>query len=165
MLPKRSRRLGVRSSSVAVVLSAGLLVSGCGPLPAPSPSTPPSPSASAAEGAQGSQAEQCARLVAQISSIGTDLGRVGEMLGGDPFGALALLGEISGRVGELQTRVSDPELLERIGEIQAGWNAIMEDAQSAIASGDAGGVERAMTAMTELGRQVAELEQFCAGSA
>ncbi len=169
MLTSRSRRLGVRTSSAALLLAAGLLVSGCGllPSPAPSASTPSSPSAPAptASGSEGTQAEQCARLIAQFTSIATDLGRVGELLGSDPFGALALLGDISGRVGDLQTRVSDPELLERIGEIQAGWNAIMEDARAAITSGDASGIERATAAMTQLGQQVAELEQFCAGTA
>lgn len=150
------------------MLAAGLLVSGCGLLPTPSP-TPsataePAPSPSGPAG-EGSQAEQCAQVTTDVQGIATDVGRLGELITTDLLGAVGLLGQITERVGNLQTRITDPALLERIGEIQSGWNAIYEDAQSAIASGDTSGIERAMTSLTALGEQVASLQEFCAGTA
>ena len=82
----------------------------------------------------------------------------------DPFGALGLLTSISERVGSLQAQVTDPELLERIGEIQTGWDALVADAQESLGAGDASGLQRAADQVAQLGQQVTELQQFCTGS-
>lgn len=168
MTSPRSTVLGLRAAGVALVLSAGLLVSGCGLLPTPAPgptstTDPAPPPSGSAEG--GSQAEQCAQLMTDVQGIAADVARLGEMVASDPIGAFGLLGQITERVGDLQTRITDPELLERIEEIQSGWNAIIEDAQASVGSGDTAGIERAMAALTELGEQVAALQEFCAGTA
>ncbi|WP_206446508.1 hypothetical protein [Agrococcus sp. KRD186] len=162
MILHRSARTG----AAAAVIAAGLLVSGCGLLPSPSmppvPTAEPAPSGSADPG---TQAQQCAQLVAEVSSIATDLGQIGSMLGTDPFGAFALLGGITGRIGDLETRVTDPALLERIGEIQAGWDALVADATESIGAGDTGAFERVGSGLTELADQVSSLQEFCAGTA
>ncbi|ERG63066.1 hypothetical protein L332_01155 [Agrococcus pavilionensis RW1] len=151
----------IRLGAAGLAAAAALLVTGCGilPSPAPVPTTP-----ATVEPAPGDQAQQCAQVLAEVSAIATDVGRVGEMLATDPFGALALVGSISTRVGDLETRVTDPALLERIGEIQAGWDALVADAQESLASGDAAGIERARTALVELGDRVVALQEFCAGT-
>ncbi|SFS17861.1 hypothetical protein SAMN04487783_2433 [Agrococcus baldri] len=162
MLMNRSARTG----AAAAVLVAGLLVSGCGLLPSPSmppvPTAEPAPSGSAEPG---TQAQQCAQLVAEVSSIATDLGQIGSRLGTDPLGALALLGGITERIGDLETRVTDPALLGRIGEIQAGWDALVADATESISAGDTSAFERIGSGLTELGEQVTALQEFCAGTA
>ncbi|MCR8672019.1 hypothetical protein, partial [Agrococcus sp. HG114] len=140
-----------------------LLLSGCGVLPAPSQS--PVPTTAATAEAHGDQAQQCARVIAEVEAIAADVSRVGESVAADPIGALALLGSVSSRVGDLQTRVTDPELLDRIGEIQAGWDAIVDDAQRSLASGDAAALERIGGALADLGQRVSELQEFCAGTA
>jgi hypothetical protein len=154
----------IRSTAAGLLIATGLLLSGCSLLPTPSPTAAPAPSSSEPAGEQ-TQAQQCAQVLTDVQGIATDVARVGEMLGSDPFGALALVGGISTRVGELQTSVTDPELLERIGEIQAGWDAVVEDAQGSLTSGDAAGVQRVVAGLTDLGEQVSALQEFCAGTA
>lgn len=161
---QRSARPGIRTACAGLVLVAGLLVSGCGLLPSPSLPPVPSPTAQPPQPSGEGQAEQCAQLMADVQGIAFDVARVGELLSTDPFQALGLLGGISDRVGELQTRVTDPALLERIGEIQAGWDALVEDAGSSITSLDADGIDRAVAGMTRLTEQVAALQEFCAGT-
>lgn len=155
-----------RTGAAAAVIAAGLLVSGCGLLPSPSmppvPTAEPAPSGSADPG---TQAQQCAQLVAEVSSIATDLGQIGSMLGTDPIRAFQLLGGIPERIGDLETRVTDPALLERIGEIQAGWDALFTDAKESFSAGDMAAFERIGSGLTELGEQVTSLQEFCAGTA
>lgn len=157
-----------RAAGITAVVVAGLLASGCGLLPTPSSSLPPVPTATeqpTPSAGDGGQAAQCAQLMVEVTSIGTDLARVGELLAGDPIQAAMLLTGITGRIGDLQTRVTDPALLERIGEIQAGWDALVEDARGSITTGDTAGIDRTITAMTALGDQVVALQEFCAGTA
>ena len=145
------------------MLAAGLLVTGCtNPPTPPMPSMPPSQSQ---PGDAQSQSQQCQQLVTDVQGIATDVGRVGQMLGTDPFGALALIGDVSNRVGDLQTRVTEPQLLERIAEIQANWDALFADAQGSIASGDTAVFERMGAGLTELTDQVGALQEFCTGGA
>lgn len=153
----------IRLGAAGLAAAAALLVTGCGILPSPSPAPVPTTPATV-EPAPGDQAQQCAQVLAEVTAIATDVARVGELLATDPFGALALVGSISTRVGDLETRVTDPALLERIGEIQAGWDALVADAQESLASGDAAGIERAGTALTALGDRVVALQEFCAGT-
>lgn len=154
----------LRTAAAGLVLAAGLLVSGCGLLPSPAPSSSAAEPSGSATGEPGTQAEQCAQVLAQVQSIGDDIGRLGEMVTNDPFGALGLLRSISERVGSLQAQVTDPELLERIGEIQAGWDALVADAQESLGAGDASGLQRAADQVAQLGQQVTELQQFCTGA-
>lgn len=161
--PRRMTGPRIRHGAAGLAAAAVLLVTGCGLLPAPDPAPVPTTPATV-EPAPGDQAQQCAQVLAEVTAIATDVGRVGEMLASDPFGALALVGSISTRVGDLETRVTDPALLERIGAIQAGWDALVADAQDALASGDATGIERAGTALAELGDEVVALQEFCAGT-
>ncbi|WP_306232817.1 hypothetical protein [Agrococcus beijingensis] len=154
----------IRHAAAGLIVATGLLLTGCGLLPTPSPTPVPDPSTSEPAGEQ-TQAQQCAQVVADVQGIATDVGRVVEMVGSDPFGALALVGSISNRVGDLQVRVTDPELLERIAEIQSGWDAVVADAQGSLTSGDAAGLERVVAGLTELGEQVSALQEFCAGTA
>lgn len=154
----------LRTAAAGLVLAAGLLVSGCGLIPSPAPSTSAAEPSGSATGEPGTQAEQCAQVLAQVQSIGDDIGRLGEMVANDPFGALGLLTSISERVGSLQAQVTDPELLERIGEIQAGWDALVADAQESLGAGDASGLQRAADQVAQLGQQVTELQQFCTGA-
>lgn len=168
MRVERTAAAGIRAAGAVLVVAAGLLVSGCGLLP--SPSLPPVPSATAQPttpptGETG-QAEQCAQLLTDVQGIAADVARVGEMFGNADFlGAAALIGSISGRVADLQTRVTDPALLERIDEIQTGWDALVEDVQGSINSLDAAGIDRAVAGLTQLGEQVTALQEFCAGTA
>lgn len=155
-------------TAVAGLVAAGLVVSGCGllspspvPLPSQAPTTAPDPSSDPAQ----TQAEQCAQLMAEVTAIGADLARVGELLGSDWLQAFAVLSDVTNRIRDLETRVTDPALLERIGEIQAGWDAMVADATEAAQAGDAAGIERATAALTALGEQVASLQEFCAGTA
>ena len=145
----------IRSSAAVLAAAAALLLSGCGSLAGPAASPEPTQS----------QAQQCGQVMADVQGIAADVGRAAETVGTDPIGALALVGSISDRVGGLQTRISDPELLDRIEEIQAGWDAIVEDAQVSIAGGGAAGIDRVVTGLTELGEQVSALQEFCAGAA
>lgn len=154
----------LRTAAAGLVLAAGLLVSGCGLLPSPAPSSSAAEPSGSATGEPGTQAEQCAQVLAQVQSIGDDIGRLGEMVTNDPFGALGLLTSISERVGSLQAQVTDPELLERIGEIQTGWDALVADAQESLGAGDASGLQRAADQVAQLGQQVTELQQFCTGA-
>ncbi|GEK81632.1 hypothetical protein [Agrococcus baldri] len=160
----RSTGHGIRTSTAALVVAAGLLLTGCGLLPTPTPSTTPTASepapAPSASDEGTAQAEQCAQLMTDVQAIGADVARVAEMLGTDPLGALGLVQGITERVGELQTRVTDPALLERIEEIQAGWNALVDDATSGPA-----GIERAVSGFPALAEQVTALQEFCAGTA
>ncbi len=162
MLLQRSARTG----AAAAVIAAGLLVSGCGLLPSPSmppvPTAEPAPSGSADPG---TQAQQCEQLMTDVGAIAADVARLGELITTNPFAVPALLGDITDRVGDLQTRVTDPELLERIEEIQAGWDALVADATEAIQSGDTGAFERIGSALTELSEQVTSLQEFCVGTA
>lgn len=153
----------IRHGAAGLAAAVALLVTGCGLVPAPGPSPVPT-TAATASAAPGDQAQQCAQVLAEVTAIATDVGRVGELLATDPLGALALVGSISSRVGDLEGRVSDPALLERIGEIQAGWDALVGDAQESLASGDATGIERVGTALSELGQRVVALQEFCAGT-
>lgn len=146
----------IRTAAAALVIAAGLVVSGC-------TSTPPTPT-SASPTPEQSQAEQCARLTTDVQSIAADVPRVGEMLGTDPLGALALVGDISSRVGALDLQVTDPELVQRIDGIQAGWDAIVQDAQDSLGAGDLGAFERIGAAATALGQQVSDLQQLCVGT-
>ncbi|WP_413320444.1 hypothetical protein AA0Z99_06125 [Agrococcus sp. 1P02AA] len=173
----RSSARSIRTAGAALVLALGLAVSGCGLMP--SPSLPPAPSATApteapAPTASGeapqpgsdAQAEQCAQLLSDVQRIALDVALLGERFGsGDLLGGAALLGSISSRVGELQGRVTDPALIERIEAIQAGWAALVADAEASLQAGDTSGIDRAITAMGALGEQVTALQQFCAGTA
>lgn len=165
MNSQRSTAPRLRAAGAALVVAAALVVSGCGLLP--SPSLPPVPTATAQPpqptGVDG-QSEQCAQLLTAVQAIAVDVARVGELLGTDPFGAIALVTNISGRISDLQTSVTDPALLERIDEIQTGWDAVLEDAQGSITSGDTGGIDRVVTGLTQLGEQVAALQEYCAGT-
>lgn len=163
MFEQRRTSTRIRTAAVAILLAAGLLVTGCTnpPMP-PMPSIPPSQSQPADPQ---SQSQQCQQLMTDVQGIATGLGRVGQMLGTDPIGAFALVGEVSSRVGDLQTRVTDPALLQRIEEIQASWNAVVADAEASLTSGDPGGIERATTGLTQLGEQVSALQEFCTGNA
>lgn len=154
----------LRTAAAGLALALGLTLSGCGLLPQPAPAPTASDAAPAESGAPGTQAEQCARVLAQVQAIGDDVGRLGEMVTTDPLGALGLLSSISERVGGLQAQVTDPALLERIGEIQSGWDALVADAQESLGSGDAGGLQRAADQVAALGQQISDLQQFCAGS-
>lgn len=147
----------IRTAAAALVVAAGLVVSGCASTPPPTPTT-------ASSTPEQSQADQCAQLMTDVQGIAADVPRVGEMLGTDPFGALALVADISGRVGDLDLQVTDPELLRRIDDIQAGWDAIVQDAQDSLGSGDLGAIERVGAALTDLGQQVSDLQQLCAGT-
>lgn len=150
----------IRTAAAALVLAAGLVVSGCASPPPPVPSVEsPTPTAE-----ERSQAEQCAQLVTDVQGIAGDVPRVVEMLGTDPFGAIALVGDISNRVGQLHVRITDPELLQRIERIQADWDAVVQDATDALGSGDVTAIERISAAMSELGQQVSDLQQLCAGT-
>ncbi|WP_026373807.1 hypothetical protein [Agrococcus lahaulensis] len=153
----------IRHGAAGLAAAVALLVTGCGLVPTPE-QTPVRTTPATASPAPGDQAQQCAQVLAEVTAIATDVGRVGELLATDPFGALALVGSISTRVGDLETSVTDPALLERIGEIQAGWDALVADAQESLASGDAAGIERAGTALAELGDRVVALQEFCAGT-
>lgn len=164
MRVERTAAAGIRAAGAVLVVAAGLLVSGCGLLP--SPSLPPVPSATTPPTGETGQAEQCAQLLTDVQGIAADVARVGEMFGNADFlGAAALIGSISGRVADLQTRVTDPALLERIDEIQTGWDALVEDVQGSINSLDAAGIDRAVAGLTQLGEQVTALQEFCAGTA
>lgn len=150
------------------MLSAGLFAAGCGLVPSPSPSLPPVPSATTQPtppSGDTPQAEQCAQLMTDVQGIAVDVARVAELVGTDLFGAFALLGGITERIGDLQTRVTDPALLERIGEIQAGWDALVADAGESIQAGDTAAFERIGASLTELTDQVTSLQEFCAGTA
>ncbi|MGM1030756.1 MAG: hypothetical protein ACQEWM_12935 [Actinomycetota bacterium] len=154
----------IRTAAAALVVTVGLVVSGCsGPPPTPTPDpTTPAPTAQAPE--PETQAQQCAQLLTQVQGIAADVPRVGELLGTDPFGALALVADISGRVADLDLQVTDPELLQRIDAIQAGWDAMVQDAQDSVGTGDLGALERIGAALTDLGEQVTELQQLCTGA-
>lgn len=160
------RSTAPRMTAIALALTAGLLLSGCGLLP--SPSLPPVPSATTQPAPSESvddQSAQCEQLVADVQGIAVDVARVGELLANDPFGAVALIANVSGRIGDLQTSVTDPALLERIDEIQSGWDALVEDATTSVQTGDTGGIDRAVTALTQLGEQVTALQEYCVGTA
>ncbi|MGC5075611.1 hypothetical protein [Agrococcus sp. DT81.2] len=150
----------IRSAAAALVVAAGLVVTGCASTPPPVP-TLESPTPTAEER---SQAEQCAQLVSDVQGIAGDVPRVAEMLGTDPFGALALVGDISNRVGQLHVRITDPELLQRIAQIQADWDAIVQDATDSLGSGDLTAIERIGASLSELGQRVSELQQLCVGT-
>ncbi len=150
----------IRSAAAALVVAAGLVVTGCASTPPPVP-TLESPTPTAEER---SQAEQCAQLVSDVQGIAGDVPRVAEMLGTDPFGALALVGDISNRVGQLHVRITDPELLQRIAQIQADWDAIVQDATDSLGSGDLTAIERIGSSLSELGQRVSELQQLCVGT-
>lgn len=152
----------IRTAAAALVIAAGLVVSGCSSAPTPTPT--PTPEAATPTAEPQTQAQQCAQLMTDVQGIAADVPRVGELLGTDVFGALALVGDISNRVGALHVRVTDPELLERIERIQAGWDAIVQDAQDSLGSGDVTAIERVGSALTELGQQVSELQQLCAAA-
>lgn len=152
----------IRTAAAALVVAAALVASGCSS-PPPTPTAEPSPTAETQPPAQ-SQAQQCAQLLTDVQGIAADVPRVGEMLGTDPFGAVALLADISGRVADLDLQVTDPELLRRIDEIQSGWDAIVQDAQESLGTGDLGAIERIGTALSDLGQRVSELQQLCAGT-
>ncbi|WP_405217499.1 hypothetical protein [Agrococcus sp. Ld7] len=154
-----------RAAAIALALTAGLLVSGCGFLPSPSLPPVPSPSAQPAPSGGDDQSAQCEQLLADVQGIAVDVARVGELLASDPLGAVALIANVSGRIGDLQTSVTDPALLERIEEIQTGWDALVEDARGSVASGDTGGIDRAVTGLTQLGEQVTALQEYCTGTA
>ncbi len=157
----------IRTAAAALVVAAGLLVSGCAstpPTPTAGPTTPASDPASDPAPEPRTQAQQCAQLLTDVQGIAVDVPRVGELLGTDPFGALALVADLSGRVADLDVQVTDPELLRRIDEIQVGWDAIVQDAQDSIGAGDLGALERITASVTELGQRVSELQQLCAGT-
>ncbi|WP_347753842.1 hypothetical protein [Agrococcus sp. ProA11] len=153
-----------RTAGIALALTAGLLVTGCGLLPAPS--LPPVPSATTQPAPTGGNAQsaQCERLLADVRGIAVDVARVGELLANDPLGAIALIANVSGRIGDLQVSITDPALLERIDEIQRGWDALVEDASASVAEGDTGGIDRAVAGLTQLGEQVTALQEYCAGA-
>lgn len=167
MRSTRSTGRRLRPAGLALALAAGLMVSGCGLLP--SPTLPPVPTATVqptVPAGGGAQSEQCAQLMAEVQGIAVDVARLPELVGsGNLFAAVPLLTEITTRVGDLEARVTDPALLERIEEIQSGWNALAEDAQRSLETGDTGGIDRAVAGMTQLGEQVAALQEFCAGTA
>lgn len=150
----------IRTAAAALAIAAGLLVSGCASTPPPVP-TVESPTPTAEER---SQVEQCAELVTDVQGIAGDVPRVAEMLGTDPFGALALVTDISNRIGQLDVRITDPELLQRIDRIQADWDAIVQDATDALGSGDLTAIERIGASLTALGQQVSDLQQLCVGT-
>lgn len=155
----------IRTSAVALVAAAALAVSGCSTTTTPAPG----PTSTAGQPSQTGQAgeatsEQCQRLIGDLQAIGDDLARATQQLGSDPFSALGVLASIAGRLGSLEARVTDPELIERIDAIRSNWDALVADAQGAIQSGDAGGVERAGAAVTEIGGQLTELQEFCRGA-
>lgn len=152
----------IRTAAAALVLAAGLVVSGCASAPTPSPTATADAATPTAE--PQTQAQQCAQLMTDVQGIAADVPRVGELLGTDPFGALALVGDISNRVGDLHLRVTDPELVERIEQIQADWDAIVQDAQESLGSGDVTAIERVSASLTELGQQVSDLQQLCTGT-
>lgn len=166
MITPRTTAVGTRLRAAAAVLAAGLLLSGCGLLPSPAPSPVPTaqPAPSGASGEPQSQAQQCEQLMTEVRGIAADVARLSEVVTTNPLGALPLLGDITGRIGDLQTRVTDPELLQRIEEIQAGWDALVADAEQSFSAGDPSGIERAMTALTRLGEQVTALQEFCVGA-
>lgn len=150
----------IRTAAAALVVAAGLVASGCASTPPPVPTVEsPTPTAEAR-----SQAQQCAQLVTDVQGIAGDVPRVGEMLGTDPIGALALVGDISNRVVALDLQVTDPELLQRIDEIQAGWDAIVQDATDSLGSGDVTAIERIGASLSALGQQVSDLQQLCVGT-
>lgn len=162
---ERPTRPAARTASAAIVLVAGVLLSGCGLLPSPSLPTIPTPSTASSQPPAGTQSEQCAQLLTDVQAIAADAARLPEMLSsGNVIGAGALLGTISGRVGDLQTRVTDPALLERIEEIQSGWDALVEDATSSIEELDTAGIDRAIAGITDLTERVTALQEFCAGT-
>ncbi len=150
-----------RTAAAALVVAAGLVVSGCAstPTPAPTQTAEATPTAEPQ-----TQAQQCAQLMTDVRGIAADVTRVGELLGTDVFGALALVGDISNRVGDLHLQITDPELIERIERIQAGWGAIVQDAQDSLGSGDVTAIERVSAALSDLGQQVTDLQQLCAGT-
>ena len=150
----------IRTAAAALALAAGLVVSGCAS-PPPQVPTVESPTPTAEER---SQAEQCAQLMTDVQGIAGDVPRVAEMLGTDPFGALALVGDISNRVGDLDLQITDPELLQRIDQLQADWDAIVQDATDSLGSGDVTAIERISTSLSELGQQVSDLQQLCVGT-
>lgn len=150
----------IRTAAAAIVVAAGLVASGCASTPPPVP-TVESPTPTSEER---SQAEQCAQLVSDVQGIAGDVPRVAEMLGTDPLGALALVGGISNRVGQLHVRITDPELLQRIERIQADWDAVVQDATDSLGSGDVTAIERIGTSLTGLGEQVSDLQQLCVGT-
>lgn len=160
------RSTAPRMTAIALALTAGLLVSGCGLLPSPSLPPVPSPTAQPAPtGSADDQSAQCEQLLADVRGIAVDVARVGELLADDPFGAVALIANVSDRIGDLQTSVTDPALLERIDEIQSGWDALVEDAGRSVRAGDTGGIDRAVAALTQLGEQVTALQDSCTGTA
>lgn len=162
----RSTGRRLRPAGLALALAAGLLVSGCGLLPSPSLPPVPTPTAQPTVPAGGGeQSEQCAQLMTEVQGIAVDVARVPELLGTDFLQAGLLVADISSRVNGLEARVTDPALLERIAEIQAGWDAVAQDAQRSFESGDVGGIDRAVTGLTQLSDQVAALQEFCAGTA
>ncbi|ROR66738.1 hypothetical protein [Agrococcus jenensis] len=154
----------IRTAAAALVLAAGLVVSGCASAPTPSPTATATADAATPTPEPQTQAQQCAQLMTDVQGIAADVPRVGELLGTDPFGALALVGDISNRVGDLHLRVTDPELVQRIEQIQAGWDAIVQDAQESLGSGDVTAIERVSASLTELGQQVSDLQQLCTGT-
>lgn len=159
------RSTAPRSAAIALALTAGLLVTGCGLLP--SPSLPPVPSATAQPAPTGSgdeQSAQCERLLADVQGIAVDVARVGELFASNPLGAVPLIADVSRRIGELQTSVTDPALLQRIDEIQSGWDALVDDAGRSVQAGDTSGIDRAVTGLTQLGEQVTELQEYCVGA-
>jgi hypothetical protein len=153
----------IRTAAAALVVAAGLLASGCASTP-PTPTAEPTTPVSEPAAEPRTQAQQCAQLLTDVQGIAVDVPRVGELLGTDPFGALALVADISGRVADLDLQVTDPELLQRIDEIQAGWDAIVQDAQDSLGAGDLTAIERVGAALADLGQQVTDLQQLCAGT-
>jgi hypothetical protein len=150
-------------------MAAALLLSGCGLLPSPTLPTPSATAQPSPEGEQsgepdGSQPEQCRRVIADLEAIAADAGSIATTAATDPVGALGLLRSMSDRIGGLEARVTDPELIERIERIQSGWDAVFADAGSA-ASGDPDALQRVTSGVTELGEQVTALQELCAGTA
>ncbi|SDS55949.1 hypothetical protein [Agrococcus carbonis] len=159
----------LRAVTAAVAMAAALLLSGCGMLPSPSLPTPSATAQPAPEGEQsgeqeGSQPEQCRRVIADLEGIAADASRIATTAGTDPIGALALVRGMSDRIGGLEARVTDPELLDRIERIQTGWDAVFADAGAAT-SGDPEALQRATDGLTQLGEQVTALQELCAGTA
>ena len=52
----------------------------------------------------------------------------------------------------------------RRAQNQADWDAIVQDAQESLGSGDVTAIERVSASLTELGQQVSDLQQLCTGT-